>query len=601
MSKYISNSSMSCTQSSMELMSKILGFDIVELWTEEPQDPHLHCTYVHAEESLLKLYPSIIVGHYPNHKKPHQLSPIVCNLAKASVSHCHWNVLPAGQDGSLHPEFHTPFKTEMAYMLDQETDNTSGLRVFIVAFAIDRIEFGAKKAKFISGLGFSIFVAAFDLDEDEDKEENGAELDTTQAFAPRPLPPASAKSMSPLESGLGLWPTSTSAPDPPTLARSASGSVIVDAALSLSRSSPTPPVGRLLHRALSQAQLKEKEEGQQQQQQQQQHNEEQQAALVASSPPAGTTPAPARQFLPPTWDPIDFYAFPVAEIPVRCPVPDNLLMEHFSELQHIADGSNSNIFLARFGSEKVIIKMMMAQVQHDPLATHEFDVEQGLLSRVSHPNIVKLLGAGRIPRRFIVLEHLAGGSLSTILAANQSAPELAQKLFRRPTFTYASLLSRAADAAEALRYLHECVHPGATIIHRDIKPDNVGFTASGQLKLFDFGLCTCVRQRRSKDEAFEMTGNTGSLRYMAPEVALRQAYSEKIDVYSFGIMVWQMARDRVPFKGMDRGQFMSEVVLGGDRPKWVSSFGHNLHLSQSGIPLPWPYTPPLHSPLLQQA
>jgi serine/threonine protein kinase len=145
------------------------------------------------------------------------------------------------------------------------------------------------------------------------------------------------------------------------------------------------------------------------------------------------------------------------------------------------------------------------------------------------------------------------------------------------------------------------VHPGATIIHRDLKPDNVGFTASGQLKLFDFGLCTCVRQRRSKDEAFEMTGNTGSLRYMAPEVALRQASSEKIDVYSFGIMVWLMARYRVPFIGMDRGQFMSEVVLGGDRPKWVSSFGHNLHLSQSGIPLPWPYTPPLHSPLLQQA
>jgi len=552
----------------MELMSKILGFDIVELWTEEPQDPQLHCTYVHAEESLLKLYPSIIVGHYPNHKKPHQLSPLVCKLAKAAASHCHWNVLPAGQDGSLHPDFHTPFKTEMAYMLDQETDNTSGLRVFIVGFAIDRIEFKTKKAKFISGLGFSIFVAAFDLDEDEQKEEtHGAELDTTQAFAPRALPPASAKSISPLGRGLGLWPNSPTV----ELARSASGSVIVDAALSLSKSPPTPPVGSLLHRALSQAQTKGKEgaataEGQQQQQQQQQeHKEDQQAALVASS--LRTAPAPATQFLPPTWDPIDSHAFPVAEIPIRCPVPDNLLMEHFTELQHIADGSNSNIFLASFGSDEVIIKMMMAQVQHDPVAIHEFDVEQGLLSRVNHPNIVKLLGAGRIPRRFLVLEHLAGGSLSTILAANQSAPGLAQKLFRRPTFTYASLLSRAADAAEALRYLHEVCHPGATIIHRDLKPDNVGFTTSGQLKLYDFGLCTCVRQRRNKDEAYEMTGNTGSLRYMAPEVALRRSYNEKVDVYSFGIMVWQMARDRVPFKGMDRDQFMSEVILGGDRPK----------------------------------
>ena len=49
-----------------------------------------------------------------------------------------------------------------------------------------------------------------------------------------------------------------------------------------------------------------------------------------------------------------------------------------------------------------------------------------------------------------------------------------------------------------------------------------------------------------------MTGNTGSLRYMAPEVALRKSYNEKVDVYSYGIMVWQMARDRVPFKGLSK-------------------------------------------------
>jgi len=71
----------------------------------------------------------------------------------------------------------------------------------------------------------------------------------------------------------------------------------------------------------------------------------------------------------------------------------------------------------------------------------------------------------------------------------------------------------------------------------------------GKLKLFDFGLCTCVKRRQSSNESYEMTGNTGSLRYMAPEVALKAPYSEKADVYSFGIMIWQMARDRVPFKG----------------------------------------------------
>ena len=101
----------------------------------------------------------------------------------------------------------------------------------------------------------------------------------------------------------------------------------------------------------------------------------------------------------------------------------------------------------------------------------------------------------------------------------------------------------------------------------DIKPDNIGFTSSGEVKLFDFGLCTCVRKRSTTDEAYEMTGNTGSLRYMAPEVALRHRYNEKADVYSYGILLWQMAKDKVPFKGMNRTEFMSRVARKGERPK----------------------------------
>ena len=122
----------------------------------------------------------------------------------------------------------------------------------------------------------------------------------------------------------------------------------------------------------------------------------------------------------------------------------------------------------------------------------------------------------------------------------------------------------------------------------DLKPDNVGFTNSGTLKLFDFGLCTCVRRRKHLNEAYELTGNTGSLRYMAPEVALRKPYTEKADVYSFGIMVWQMARDRVPFKGLSREDFMTHVVTAGERPKldksWPTGFSNLLTASWHSDP-----------------
>ena len=120
----------------------------------------------------------------------------------------------------------------------------------------------------------------------------------------------------------------------------------------------------------------------------------------------------------------------------------------------------------------------------------------------------------------------------------------------------------------------------------------MGFTSSGHLKLFDFGLCTCVRRRTRAEEAYDMTGNTGSLRYMAPEVALRRPYNEKGDVYSFGIMVWQMARDRIPFKGMNREDFMSLVVRGGERPKldksWPGGFSSLLVQCWDSDPLKRP-------------
>ena len=284
--------------------------------------------------------------------------------------------------------------------------------------------------------------------------------------------------------------------------------------------------------------------------------------------------------MPHTWDPVDPFSYPVGNIPVKNWVPDNLEMEHFTEIQYIADGSNSNIFLARLNREKVVIKMIREDIQHDHVAVHEFDVEHGLLARVNHPNVIKLKGAGRHPRRFIILEWLGGGTLNSILSQHQVKSGLAQKLFRRPSFTYQNLLSRARDIAEALRYLHSHCHIGASIIHRDLKPDNVGFNSSGQLKLFDFGLCTCVKLRANVNDAYEMTGNTGSLRYMAPEIALKKPYNEKADVYSFSIMLWQMTKDKVPFKGMTRDDFMTNVGIRGERPKldksWPRAFSNML-------------------------
>lgn len=129
-------------------------------------------------------------------------------------------------------------------------------------------------------------------------------------------------------------------------------------------------------------------------------------------------------------------------------------------------------------------------------------------------------------------------------------------------------------------YMCICMYVYIYMTTADLKPDNIGFTVDGTLKLFDFGLVTCVKTRSHSSESYKMTGYTGSLRYMAPEVALREPYTEKVDVYSFGIMLWQMARDRLPFKGLNKAEFMRDVVRGGMRPKldktWPQGFSQLL-------------------------
>jgi serine/threonine protein kinase len=83
----------------------------------------------------------------------------------------------------------------------------------------------------------------------------------------------------------------------------------------------------------------------------------------------------------------------------------------------------------------------------------------------------------------------------------------------------------------------------------------------------DFGLATVIYGKdKTASDVFEMSGFTGSLRYMAPEVALKQPYNERADVYSYGILIWQMASDRMPYPDMKINEFLQAVAVKGVRP-----------------------------------
>lgn len=245
----------------------------------------------------------------------------------------------------------------------------------------------------------------------------------------------------------------------------------------------------------------------------------------------------------------------------------NMSYEDLSSLQHLAKGSNSNIYTAVLAGQKdkVVVKQIMDDPPDKENAFREFIIEHEILMRLSHPNVVDYYGGGFTGRRgrhcpFLVLERLKGKSLAEMLNGyvyGQATPFL-------PLYAIAYI---GRSFASALTYLHEQFHPDGLVIHRDLKPDNIGFTEDGILKLMDFGLCACVQRNTELANSYALTGQTGSLRYMAPEVMRCELYSEKVDVYSFGLIMWQVATGLSPYAGMNKNDIFYRVAKNHERPQ----------------------------------
>jgi serine/threonine protein kinase len=123
------------------------------------------------------------------------------------------------------------------------------------------------------------------------------------------------------------------------------------------------------------------------------------------------------------------------------------------------------------------------------------------------------------------------------------------------------VLSRIADA---LQFLHQ-----HGIIFRDLKSENIGFDADDVPKIFDFGLAKQIGEQEYDDkikDSYKLTGNTGTLRYMPPEVALDQPYGMTVDVYSLSILMHEVLSLQVPFAGIPPSEFRHEVFVQGVRP-----------------------------------
>eukprot|EP00956_Cyclotella_meneghiniana_P032004 scaffold86042_cov80-Cyclotella_meneghiniana.AAC.2 len=186
-------------------------------------------------------------------------------------------------------------------------------------------------------------------------------------------------------------------------------------------------------------------------------------------------------------------------------------------------------------------------------AAMDMATETYFLSVLTHPHILKLRAVGQgdmfSPSYFLVLDRLR---------------HKIQSLFEER-------VNVAKDLAGALGYLHEMC-----IIYRDLKPENVGFDSFGVAKLFDFGLAKQVRREDANDGTWRLTANTGSLRYMAPEVGNGWPYNFKADSYSFTILLWEILILELPFKHYTPLEIVNMVRKWGERPKLKQEWSERL-------------------------
>uniref|UniRef100_A0A8D3E4L9 Mitogen-activated protein kinase kinase kinase 7 n=1 Tax=Scophthalmus maximus TaxID=52904 RepID=A0A8D3E4L9_SCOMX len=213
----------------------------------------------------------------------------------------------------------------------------------------------------------------------------------------------------------------------------------------------------------------------------------------------------------------------------------------------VGRGAFGVVCKAKWKGKDVAIKTIESESERKA-----FIVELRQLSRVNHPNIVKLYGSCNNPV-CLVMEYAEGGSLYNVLHGAEPLPY----------YTASHAMSWCLQCSQGVSYLHG-MKPKA-LIHRDLKPPNLLLVAGGTvLKICDFGTACDIQTH--------MTNNKGSAAWMAPEVFEGSNYSEKCDVFSWGIILWEVITRRKPFDEIGGPAFrIMWAVHNGTRPPLIKN------------------------------
>ncbi|KAM0951195.1 putative protein kinase TKL-CTR1-DRK-2 family [Dioscorea sansibarensis] len=249
-----------------------------------------------------------------------------------------------------------------------------------------------------------------------------------------------------------------------------------------------------------------------------------------------------------------------------------ILWEDLTIGEQIGQGSCGTVYHALWYGSDVAVKVFSKQEYSDDVIL-SFRQEVSLMKRLRHPNILLFMGAVTSPQRLcIVTEFLPRGSLFRLLQRNTTRLDWRRRIHM------------ALDIARGMNYLHHC---NPLIIHRDLKSSNLLVDKNWTVKVGDFGLS------RLKHETYLTTKTgKGTPQWMAPEVLRNEPSDEKSDVYSYGVILWELVTEKIPWDNLNSMQVIGAVGFMNQRlelpkdldPQWVSIIESCWHSEPSHRP-----------------
>ena len=205
-------------------------------------------------------------------------------------------------------------------------------------------------------------------------------------------------------------------------------------------------------------------------------------------------------------------------------------ISHYKITAKLGEGGMGEVFLATDTSldRQVALKFLPASLQKDPEARERLIREAKAASKLNHKNILTIHAvASAEGRDFIVMEYVEGQSLRELLDSGEDMPIL-------------QVLKIGMQICDGLATAHE-----QSVIHRDIKPANILITPKGQVKITDFGLATW----RGASQLTKEGTTVGTAAYMAPEQIQGKKPDPRSDLFSLGVVLYEMIARRRPFQG----------------------------------------------------